>query len=253
MRHLALVLVAALGAGDVGEAAQAQPRQAQPGLVTFRAADGLPVAAQYRPGPAGAPLILLFHQADSNKSEYREVTPRLNRAGFGTLAVDARSGHATQAGDERNLTAEAYEKKTGTTAGFEQAYPDLEAALKWAKAAAPGRRVLVLGSSYSANLVFRLAAEHPQDVRAVMAFSPTPEDSVLKAAPRVKVPVFVTSAGSATEIEAARAVLRAVASPQKTQFVPRAGPHGASALTSLGNAAPEPYWQALLAFLSSLR
>ncbi|GAA5533253.1 alpha/beta hydrolase [Deinococcus aluminii] len=228
-------------------------RAAPTRLVSFPAADGLTVYANYTPAPTGAPLILLFHQADSNKSEYETTAPRLNRAGFGTLAVDARSGHATYAGEKRNLTADAYEKKTGDTAGFGQAYPDLEAALRWAKTAAPGHKLLVLGSSYSANLVFRLAADHPRDVAAVLAFSPVPGDDVRQAAPRVRVPVFITSAGSGGEVEAARQVLRLVGSPHKTQFVPESGPHGASALAPLGDPAAERYWQALLAFLAPLK
>lgn len=222
-------------------------------LVSFPAADGLTVWGSYLPGPAGAPVILLFHQADNNKAEYQDIAPRLGRMGYATLAVDARSGSDTYAGDRVNLTAQAYRKKTGETAGYDLAYPDLEAALRWVRQKLPKSAVFVLGSSYSADLVFRLAADHPSDVRAVMSFSPVGGEEALKAAARVKVPVFITSAGNVGEIEDARRVLRAVGSSRKTQFVPSAGPHGALALSPPGNSAAEGYWTALGAFLRTLR
>lgn len=249
MKRVATALTLGLALISPGMAAP----EATPKAVSFKAADGLSVSANFLSGPTGAPLILLFHMADSNKSEYRTIAPRLNAVGFGTLAVDARSGHATNAGDYPNLTAEAYEKKEGTEAGYSEAYPDLVAALKWARKTAPRSKVFVLGSSYSANLVFRLAVDHPGDVSAVMAFSPTPAADVVKAATKLKVPVFVTSADSGREVEDARAVLKAVGSARKIQFVPQSGRHGADALSPQWNRAAEDYWKALLAFLSPLK
>lgn len=224
-------------------------------LVTFRAADGLPVSAFYTPGPASAPILLLFHQAGSNKYEYREIAPRLRQLGYGSLAVDARSGEATHAGEHRNLTNEAYRKKTGNTdAGYDEAYQDLVAALKWIRIREPGRPVYLLGSSYSAELVFQLAAEYPDDVQAVLSFSPMGRDAALVNAAKVRVPVFLTSASDEGEIERARNMLDAVGSQQKTQFKPEVGPHGASALTRTFNLRGfEAYWQAMTAFLNTLR
>lgn len=222
-------------------------------LVQFTAQDGLPVYANYTSGKAGAPIFLLFHQADSNKAEYRDIAPRLNRLGYATLAVDARSGHATNAGDDRNLTADAYEKKAGFTASFEQALPDLTAALAWARKQDAGRKIYLLGSSYSANLVFFVAAAHPKEVSAVFSFSPAPNEVTLQVAPKVKLPVFVTSASSGYEVEDAKKIVQALGSTQKTQFVPQAGPHGASALSPQSNNQAEKYWQALEAFLKKLK
>lgn len=249
------ILLGALLCGSPVLAGGASPASvtSSPALVSFPAADGLSLWANYGPGPSGAPIILLFHMAASNKAEYREIAPRLNRLGYATLAVDARNGQDTYAGDYPNLTAAAYRKKTGNTAGFDETYPDLEAALRWARHKQPKSKVYVLGSSYSADLVFRLAAEHPADVQAVMSFSPGAWDSTLSAAHKVKVPVFLTSAGNGAEVESAKRVLDAVASPVKTQYVPKSGPHGADALNTLGNSAAADYWQALTAFLSRLK
>ncbi|AZI41932.1 alpha/beta hydrolase [Deinococcus psychrotolerans] len=222
--------------------------------VTFQAGDGLTVYANYIPASPGAPVILLFHQADNNKSEYADITPQFRRLGFATLAVDARSGHATHAGDNRNLTAEAYEKKTGNTAGYDQALPDLEAALAWAKRADQQRKVFVVGSSYSANLVLFLGAQHPQDVQGILSFSPQANEATLKVASTVKIPVFITSSDSTEEIEAVKAIYSVLKSANKVQYVPTSGSHGALALSSVFNPAGNAgYWKALGIFLNGLK
>ena len=51
-------------------------------------------------------------------------------------------------------------------------YPDLEAALAFALEEAGVSQVIIWGSSYSASLVYRLAAEHPNEVSALVAASP---------------------------------------------------------------------------------
>jgi len=49
--------------------------------------------AEYYPAEReAAPLILLFHQACSNRGEYATIAPMLVRLGFAALAVDQRSG-----------------------------------------------------------------------------------------------------------------------------------------------------------------
>jgi len=252
MKQLAsLVLTVACGFALAGGSG---PTTSGTRAVTFQAADGFTVYGDYTPATPGAPVLLLFHQTENNKSEYADIAPHFHRLGFATLAVDARSGHATHAGDFRNLTAEAYEKKTGNSAGDEQALPDLEAALTWAKHADGQRKVMVVGSSYSANLVLLLAARHPRDVQGVLSFSPQANEATLKLAPTVKTPVFITSAASVDEIEDARAINRVLGSAKKIQYVPTTGPHGALALSPLfnpsGNAG---YWKAMTAFLNGLK
>ncbi|WP_204283332.1 hypothetical protein, partial [Klebsiella pneumoniae] len=81
---------------------------------------------------------------------------------------------------------------------------------------------------------FLLAAEHPGEVKAVLAFSPGEyfDDAKLvrTAAAKVKAPVFVTSAQDGREIDAARDILAAVPG-EKEQFVPKqGGVHGSSTL-----------------------
>jgi dienelactone hydrolase len=141
--------------------------------------------------------------------------------------------------------------RLGKEASYEQAKPDLEAALDWATA--KHLPVVLWGSSYSASLVFEIAAEHPQEVSAVMAFSPgeyfDDTKAVARAAAQVHAPIYVTSSPDADEVNDAKA------SParSKTQYVPQFGVHGASMLIE----AQDPKgatenWKHALAFLNAL-
>ena len=156
------------------------------------AADGATVfASQYAPSGGAKATILLFHQAASNRGEYGDIAPTLAKAGYEVIAVDQRSG-----GDRFGRANETV-RALGRSTGFGDTLPDLEAALAHARKTAPGQPVIVWGSSYSAALVFVLAARHPADVAAVLAFSPgeyLSGVSVGGEAKKVTVPVFVTSA-----------------------------------------------------------
>lgn len=215
-------------------------------VVQLTAADGVKVFGGYSE-PAGAKaLILLFHQAEAGQGEYTAIVPRLASAGYATLALDQRSGGDMFGG---NWTV----KGLGKSAGFTEAKPDLEAALAWAKA--KKLPVVLWGSSYSASLAFVLAAEHPRDVRALLAFSPGEyfdgKPCVADAARKLGMPVFVTSAQEPKEIAAARSVLDAVPGGFKRQFVPTAGGvHGSSTLNPERNPkGAEAAWKEVLAFL----
>ena len=216
--------------------------------VTLRARDGVSVSGlAYTAGDPKA-IVLLFHQADSSKAEYATIAPRLVAAGFTALAIDQRSGGSLYG---PNDTA----RRLGKEARYEQAKPDLEAALDWATAR--HLPVILWGSSYSASLVFEVAAEHPQEVSAVMAFSPgeyfDDMKAVARAAAKVRVPIYVTSAPDAGEVSDARAILAASPAPSKIQYVPQFGVHGASTLIE----AQDPKgaaenWKHALAFLNAL-
>jgi dienelactone hydrolase len=142
---------------------------------------------------------------------------------------------------------------------YRAALPDLEAALEWPPIHGLPSRSIVWGSSYSVALVFLLAAKHPSDVEAVMAFSPGEylgdNHSVRDAAANVQAPVFITCAGDPAEIAAAQAIAGAVVSSHAVQFVPkRGGVHGSSTLRRDRNPlGAEDNWQAVEKFLAGLR
>ncbi|HMD01572.1 MAG TPA: alpha/beta hydrolase, partial [Candidatus Baltobacteraceae bacterium] len=146
----------------------------------------------------------------------------------------------------------------GKSTGYDAALPDLEAALVWAKRTHPGVPVYVLGSSYSAALVFVLAAKHPHDVAAVMAFSPNEyldnKQTVRTAAHQLRMPVFIDSAPDKDEVNAARMIYDVVPGTHKVQYVPANGVHGASTLREDRDPSGEQAnWDALSAFLRMVR
>jgi alpha-beta hydrolase superfamily lysophospholipase len=216
--------------------------------VTLRARDGVSISGLAYTADHPKAIVLLFHQADSSKAEYATIAPRLVAAGFTALAIDQRSGGSLYGPNE---TA----RRLGKEAGYEQAKPDLEAALDWATA--KHLPVVLWGSSYSASLVFEVAAEHAQEVSAVMAFSPgeyfDDMKAVARAAAKVRVQIYVTSAPDAGEVSDARAILAASPARTKIQYVPQVGVHGASTLIE----AQDPKgaaenWKHALAFLNAL-
>jgi dienelactone hydrolase len=241
----AIVLVAGLGLVPLAPSAGPAP-------VTFSAADGVTVyAASYAAADPKAPVILLFHQANSSKSEYAPIAPELVRLGYNVLAVDQRSG-----GDLYAPTNETVQH-LGRSAPMPDALADLEAALDWARRRYPHAPVYAWGSSYSASLVFALAAKHPREVAAVIAFSPgeyfDDKRFVERAARQVRVPVFVDSAADAEEERAARAIVDAARSRLKVDYVPKAGVHGSSTLRADRDpAGAAENWSAVTAFLARI-
>jgi len=219
---------------------------AEPEAVELRAADGVVVHGLLHAAAAdrSAPIILLFHQAASNAAEYQPIAPRLAALGYHALAIDQRSGGRRFGRDNRTVQAK------GKSTAFGPAYRDLTAALAWARERGH-ERVIVWGSSYSAALVFRLAAEHPDELAAVLAFSPGEymggKSTVARWAREVTVPVFVTSAPK--EAEAAAAIALAVGEKAQ-QHVPAKGVHGSSILRPDRNpTGHQAVWTAVEAFL----
>lgn len=220
--------------------------QSAPVAVSMTASDGVVVHGLYYHAPHSRATVLLFHQAGSSKAEYATIAPRLVARGFDALAIDQRSGGSLFG---PNLTMAGVRGRPG----YLDAKKDLDAAFAWGM-----RRqvpIILWGSSYSAALVFLVAAQHPGDVRAVLAFSPGEyldgKDRVRTAASRVRAPVFVTSAQTIAEVKAAARIVAASPARQKMQYVPvTGGVHGASTLIvarNPGGAAAN--WAAVSRFL----
>ncbi|MGA8145678.1 MAG: alpha/beta fold hydrolase [Candidatus Acidiferrales bacterium] len=245
MQYAALLVVSLLVAMSFAPGACAH----QP--VTLTASDGVKISGTYYAAPsASAPIILLFHQAGSNRWEYAPIAPRLVSAGFSALAIDARHGGEMWGHENETVT------RLGKEAGYLEALADLEAALEWARKQNPSRKVIVWGSSYSSCLVFVLAGKHPSEIAGLLSFSPAEyfqnKTLVHDAAEKVNIPVFITSAKGPEEEDAARSIYDAVADKKdRAMFVPKAGGvHGSSTLRADRNPeGAEEYWSAVLGFL----
>ena len=205
MRRIALVLATVLGVGASAHAADP---------VTLSAADDVKVFGTFwRAENAGA-VSSPVHQAGSSAAEYARARRALVAAGFTVLAIDQRSGNRKFG---PNRTADAF----GREATYDDALPDLEAALAWGRDEAKGAPVVVLGSSYSAALVFVLAAAHPGEIAAVVAFSPGDicDAARSRARPPSNRAVVVDQARAPKNRAASAAVLKARARQRQDRFV----------------------------------
>lgn len=220
--------------------------------VDFAASDGIEVRADlYDNADSSGALVLLFHQAGWSRGEYREIAPKLVELGYRVMAVDQRSGRGVNGVvNETRRRASSSKKPTG----YLDAYADVEAALRYGRKTLHADRIIAWGSSYSASLVIRLAAEHPKEVTAAVAFSPGEyftkpkgKDYIQSFASRVSQPLFITS--SKKERSQVKPLFDAAPSDEKVLFTPASkGQHGSRALWA---AWPDDdvYWAALKGFL----
>jgi len=219
--------------------------------VDFASAGEIEVRADLYESPdRSATLILLFHQAGWSRGEYREIAPKLVKLGYRVMAIDQRSGGGVNG--VQNETARRAKKRHLPTS-YLDAYPDLEAALAYARKDLKATRVIVWGSSYSASLVFRLAAEHPAQVSAIVAFSPGEYfdekggDYIRAFAKKLSQPLFVTS--SKQERDKVKPIFDASTTKQKILFTPASkGQHGSRALWAQWPD-NDVYWAAVDGFL----
>lgn len=214
--------------------------------VIFRASDGLPVTADFYSGSPQDPFMLLFHQENSSRGEFREIAPRLVKLGYNCLAVDLRYG------GEMNFVINATVKSADSAGIAPTMYDcrkDIEGAIEYAlqKSYQP---VVLLGSSFSASLVLLAGKIHP-GVKAVLAFSPgeffLPEISVKDSLTQYAKPVFV--AGTKTEYPYIVELTGNIPDTYKRLYAPgdMEGKHGAPALWKSDPAFKE-YWLAVIMF-----
>ena len=198
------------------------------------------------------PMLVLFHQARSSKGEYRPIAPRLRALGYNCLAVDLSCGWTFR--EVKNLTAKIA-KDAGRNPTYLDGLVDMRDALRWARENRAHGKIVAWGISYSAALSLVVAAERPDLVDGVMAFSPGEYFTavgksatwVAESVREVACPVFVTSARN-EEVDW-KPILAAVGSKAKHSFLPTgAGTHGSSALWP-ESAESAQYWEAVEGFL----
>lgn len=234
--------------------AAAGPLAAQaPRTIVFASADSLPITADlYAPLPPTAPFIVLFHQAEASRGEYREIAPKLVAMGFNCMAVDQRAGDAMNG--VPNETAKRAQAE-GRPASMLDAREDIEAALRYARERYAKGPVIAWGSSYSASLVLVVAGQRKGLADGVVAFSPGEYFPVSPGGPRlvraaaraVTVPVFITAARSEDDW---RPIFAALPRGLRRSYVPESeGRHGSKALWK-DAPGQEGYWQALRGFLN---
>jgi len=224
--------------------------------VTFTASDGGTVYADEITDPAGksAPLLILFHQAGGDgRAEYAYAANRLSEAGYSLLVVDQRSGGDRFGGTNRTVAAR------GGSSGYCEAYPDMEAALVYAKTSGYTGPIFAFGSSYSAGLVVKLGAENTGTLAGVVAFSPASGGPMKNCSPNgfaatTKTPTMVLRPIREMKNPSAAAQFDLFKNGGHSMFIAENGVHGSSMLDPARTKADvESTWAAVTAFLDAHR
>jgi alpha-beta hydrolase superfamily lysophospholipase len=223
--------------------------------VRFSASDGITVFGDMYSSAEGksAPVILLFHQAGGDaRGEYASIADRLLQTGYNVLAIDQRSGGDRFGGENRTIAG-----LDRTDYGYCDVYPDLEAALRFARESGFTGPLAVWGSSYSAALVFQLGAKHEDEVAAILGFSPASGAPLADCAldpylPALTAPALALRPQREFEIESVQLQMKEFESFGVQTYVADPGVHGSSMLNAerVGEST-ETTWNVVLDFLAS--
>jgi pimeloyl-ACP methyl ester carboxylesterase len=218
--------------------------------VTFLASDRLEVTADLYLYDNGAPYIILFHQENGSRGEYREIAPKLLKLGFNCLAVDLRSGK--ESNFVKNETAAMAQTKNlpSTTLDCEK---DILAAIEYVGKTAIKNRYILFGSSFSASLAMKVANRN-QKATAVIAFSPGEYFNPVKVKDWLKdfdKLLYVTS--TKREQPFVTELIRDIPAQYVTKYQPSGGGiHGAPALQN-DNPSASDGWMSLMMFVKKVK
>lgn len=166
MKALQLTLAALLCAGS----ARAQQRAAE--TVTFQAADGWTIHADYLAPAEGAPVALLLHSHKGSSAEWKSFQEQLKRYGYGWLAPDLR-GHGRSVVDPSGSTVTWKNFRSGGSDNeYNKMIRDVDGALVFLSTRAVStENVFIVGSILGANLGIKTAAIY-KEIPRVVAVSP---------------------------------------------------------------------------------
>ena len=218
--------------------------------LTFPSKDGLMITADWYPVSSSLPVILLCHQNRFSRGEYNETALRLNKFGFNCLALDQRVGDEVN-GIINETAIEAKKKNLNPT--FVDAEQDIVAAVDYLFEKYQ-RPITILGSSYSASLALKIAAENP-NVASIIVFSPgeyfDDKKYISNHIQTLTKPIFATS--SREEADGVTELLKDINSRIKIQYIPASkGDHGSKVLWPDSQYNQE-YWIALMSFLERIK
>ena len=197
----------------------------------FHADDSTTLFADLYTVDQSAPTLLLFHQAGANaRGEYDPIIPRLIKSGYNVIAVDQRSG-----GQSFGQYNRAVLENNGKNAGYCEAFPDLPASVRLARENGFNGKLIVWGSSYSAALVIKLAHDYPDDVSAVLAFSPASGDPMGDCNPNalfedIDTPLLVLRPDNEMQYESVKKQFEIASKAGHDTFIAENGVHGSSML-----------------------
>jgi dienelactone hydrolase len=219
--------------------------------VTFPSSDGLLITADLYMQDKSLPYIILYHQANFSRGEYKETAPKLMKLGYNCLAVDLRSGK--EVNYIQNETA-ARARDKNLPVGYLDAEKDMLSAIDYIKKQTK-EKIVLFGSSYSASLALKISKGN-NNVNAIVAFSPGEyfqQQLVLKTTlAKLDKPIFIASTDG--EHPFIKEMMSGVSDNLITWWTPSKGPgtHGSKALwhSSPGN---DECWMSLLIFFKGLK
>jgi dienelactone hydrolase len=185
------------------------------------------------------------------------------------LAVDLRCGGAGERADRRTKERSGTMNETWKMAtaqskptGYLDAYPDVVQAVAWAHELFPASRAGLMGSSFSASLALVYAAEHGDQLDAVLAYSPgeyMPPWSIAEKVRKLDVPAYITCGNTPADTDHAKPIAAAIQKKERVHaYWPEdeklVGDHGSHALVLKGdNPSTQRQWAELEKALEPLK
>ena len=223
--------------------------------VVFFANDSLKLYGDLHVLDKKKPIIILFHQAGANaRGEYNTIIPELLKEGFNVLAIDQRTG-GQSFGKYNRTVAEIPANRFG----YCDAYPDLEAALKYVHDNDFSGKKLIWGSSYSAALVIKLGFKNPDSIDGILAFSPASGAPMKGCDPneyfeKINTPLLVLRPKREMEFESVKNQFNLAKKYNHQFYVAENGVHGSSMLVeSRTKSNNDETWAAVKGFLSTFK
>ncbi len=217
--------------------------------INFLSYDGLTITADWYHAGYDNPVFILCHQAGYSRGEYNETAANLLSKGYNCIAIDQRSGKECN-GVTNETATRAKEQNLPTE--YLDAEQDIVAAIDYITAELyPGKKIILVGSSYSASLVLKIAVMR-NDILAVVAFSPGEyfgeELNLKQSIANLYCPVFIAcsaeEATSCNEIKNA-----AMGSTFSMSYHPEEGGYHGSKMLWKENNGCDIAWQKLNKFL----
>ncbi len=276
---LTLLLIASTPLRTQDRRPPAEPKPAAPNTaeskpfetITHKLPDGIVMTGDlYRaPDSTTKPVLVCMHMTASSRGEYREIAPRIVAMGVNVLAVDLRCGGEGEIANRKTKVRSGTMNETWKMAteqkkptAYLDAYPDVVQAVAWAHELFPASRVGLMGSSYSASFALVYAAEHGDQIDAVLSYSPgeyMPPWSIADRIKKLDVPAYITCGNTDADTKQAKPVAAAIEKRARVHaFWPEdehlIGDHGSHSLLLKGdNPSTKRQWSELENALEPLK